>query len=276
MTRGKIAAILAAVIVIAVSPAKADGLPKSGLLPIGAVAADSASTPWNGFYIGAHAGYGRGKHEGTGVYTDDHGAYKVLDPETGKINLDGAIGGLQVGYNFQSGRVVYGIEGDFSWSGMNGAETFISDDGNNGSTDYTWNIKTDVDWLATLRGRIGVLVASNLLVYGTGGVAFAGVNSGETVIGFPPQGLDHETTVRASSSENLIGWVVGAGAEWAVAPRWTVKAEWQYLQFDNVGTHFRGTAYPDRENPTTGYNQDSFPGEININTIRLGLNYKLN
>jgi Opacity protein and related surface antigens len=239
---------------------------------------------WTGFYVGAHAGYGWGDHEGTGVYTDANaGPINTLDPETGKIDLNGAIGGAQVGFNLQSGRLVYGIEGDFSWAGINGRKTFISDydnanqtnAGGDGTADYTWDIRSNINWLSTVRGRVGALVSPNLLIYGTGGVAFAKLDSDETVVGLPPQGLNNETTVRASAHENLVGWVVGGGAEWALTPQWSVKAEYQYVRFDDVDSHFKGTAYPDR--PTAfAYDQDSFPGELEIHTMRLGLNYKLN
>jgi outer membrane immunogenic protein len=251
----------------------------------GPASADGPSR-WTGFYAGLHAGYGWGKHEGTGVYswTDNNGdhALNVLDPETGHINLQGATGGGQLGFNIQSGALVYGLEVDGSWSGLSGDKTFISDDGNDGSTDYTWRIKTDVDWLASVRGRIGGLLTPTFLVYGTGGVAFAGVNSDETVVGFPPQALNHETTVLASSNQNVVGWTAGVGAEWLISPNWTVQAAWHYYRFDDVDSHFKGTAYPTKApcagapspNCSFAYDQDSFPGSLEINTFRVGINYK--
>jgi opacity protein-like surface antigen len=240
---------------------------------------------WTGLYLGAHVGHGTGDHKGTGLYSDNSDDYKVLDPETGKVPLEGTLGGLQAGLNVQAGRFVYGIEGDFSWTGVGGHKTFISDwdnanqtnTGGDGTTDYTWKIKTDLEWLATLRGRLGVLVVDNLLIYGTGGAAFAKAGSHETVTGFPPQRFNPpETTVLASSSENLFGWVAGAGAEWALTERWSLKAEWQYIRFDNVDSHFKGTAYPNSPAPIAGYNNDSFPGDITLQTWRMGLNFKLN
>ncbi len=246
-----------------------------GAATLVAPAAADGPNSWGGFYIGAHAGYGLGEHSGTGIYTDTSGSYNVLDPETGTVDLEGGIGGLQAGFNIQSGSLVYGLEGNFTWTGIEGNNTFISDDGNNGSTDYTWSIKTNLDWMASLRGRVGVLVSPSFLVYGTGGVAFANMSSNEKVVGYAPQGLNNETTVLASTSENLFGWVAGAGAEWALTPKWSVKAEWQYTRFDGVDSHFKGTAYPERTT-SFAYDQDSFPGEIETNTVHVGINYKLN
>lgn len=239
---------------------------------------------WSGIYLGAHIGYGWGEHEGTGLYTDNSGAYKVLDPEAGSIDLEGGFGGGQLGFNVQRGRFVFGVEGDGSWGNIDGENTFISDydnanatnTGGDGTKDYTWNIKTQVEWMATVRGRLGFLLSPTFLVYGTGGAAWAGVSSDENVTCFPVMCGGTYTTVRASSSETATGWVAGAGAEWAFAPNWSLKGEWQHLDFGDVGTQFVGTAYPDNapQPKINGYSNDSFPGSLVIDTVRLGVNYK--
>jgi outer membrane immunogenic protein len=235
---------------------------------------------WSGLYLGAHGGYAWGEHEGTGTYTDPTWApcaagCKVLDPEKGSIDLEGGLGGGQIGFNLQRGGLVFGLEGDASWLNADGEGTFISDDGNDGSTDYTWNIKTEMEWLATLRGRLGILVKPNLLIYGTGGIAWAGLSSDETVTGFPPQGFNPpQTTVLASSSETATGWVAGAGAELALGHGWSLKSEWQHMQFDDLDTQFVGTAYPGAINEINGYANDSFPGSLTVDVIKVGVNYK--
>jgi outer membrane immunogenic protein len=243
---------------------------------------------WSGLYLGAHGGYAWGEHEGTGTYTDPTWApcatgCKVLDPEKGSIDLEGGLGGGQIGFNLQRGAFVFGLEGDASWLGADGEGTFISDydnangtnQGGDGTTDYTWNIKTEMEWLATLRGRVGVLVSPRLLVYGTGGIAWAGLSSDETVTGFAPQGFNPpQTTVLASSSETATGWVAGAGAEWAFAPNWSLKSEWQHIQFDDLDTKFVGTAYPGAINEIKGYANDSFPGSLSVDVIKVGVNYR--
>lgn len=242
-----------------------------------------AAYNWSGLYLGVHAGGGWGEHEGVGTYTDPGYApcatgCAVLDPGVNSIDLDGYLGGGQIGFNIQSGSLVFGLEADGSWANIEGDGSFASDDDNDGTADYTWNLKTDVEWIATVRGRLGVLVTPTLLLYGTGGIAWAGVSSDEQVICHAEQCLagDNPTTVLASSSETARGWVAGAGAEWGFAPSWTLKAEWQHIQIDDVDTKFSGTAYPDN-NPVpaiSGYSNDSFPGDITIDTIKLGVNYK--
>jgi outer membrane immunogenic protein len=228
---------------------------------------------WTGLYLGVHAGYGWGEHEGDGKYED----FKVLDPETGAFDVDGTLAGGQLGFNIQTGRFVFGLEGDGSWTGLEGAGSFASDANDNGTADYTWNIQTDVEWLASLRGRVGFLVTPALFLYGTGGVAWAGLDSSESVICHAEQCLagNDPTTVRAKSSETTIGWVAGAGGEWRFAPRWSLKVEWQHYEFDDVNSHFKGTAYPDNDPlPAMPYASDSFPGSVVIDTAKVGLNYK--
>jgi outer membrane immunogenic protein len=234
--------------------------------------------------VGVHGGYAIGEHEGVGTYADPvAGPLQVLDPIENSLDTDGWFGGLQAGYNLQHGSIVYGIEGDVSWGDISGDGTFISDDGNNGTTDYTWHIKTEYDWLATLRGRVGFLIKPNLLIYGTGGVAWARTTSDETVTGFPPQGFNPpQVTVLASAEEDHVGWVLGAGGEWLLHHGWSLKAEWQHIDFGDADTRFSGTAYPGtapcRGAPAAGcqfaYNQDSFPGSLDLDTFRVGLNYK--
>lgn len=263
------------VLFLSANPSIADGYAAPRYAPALAPAA------WDGFYVGVHGGYATGEHKGVGTYTDNTGSFAVLDPTENKIDLDGGFGGLQAGYNLQHGAIVYGIEGDVSWGDIKGDDTFISDDGNNGTTDYTWNIKTEFDWLATLRGRVGFLVKPNLLIYGTGGVAWARTHSDETVTGFPPQGFNPpQVTVLASAEEDHVGWVAGAGGEWLMDHNWSLKVEWQHIDFGHADTRFSGTAYPGTA-PCPGaplcsfaYSNDSFPGSLELDTFRVGVNYK--
>src|SRR5262249_10329187 len=99
----------------------------------------------------------------------------------------------------------------------------------------TTTVTKQVDWLGTVRGRLGVLAAPSLLIYGTGGLAYGEAKASTTVAQTatcifsclnPP--INYGTT--ASFSETRVGWTVGAGLEWMFAPRWTVRSvlrSWQ-------------------------------------------------
>lgn len=135
---------------------------------------------WMGPYIGGNLGYGWGDVSNNGA------------------RPSGVLGGLQAGYNYQSGQLVVGIEGDLQ---LNSADdTFAG-----------WKFSNP--WFGTVRGRLGYAF-NNVLLYGTGGLAFGTlkVQSG----GF-------------SESHTSAGWTAGVGAEIALTQNWSAKIEYLYV-----------------------------------------------
>jgi len=114
----------------------------------------------------------------------------------------GITGGIEAGYNWQTGPWVFGVEGDINLTGAN--DTFAP-----------WKFSNP--WFGTLRGRAGYAF-SNVLFYGTGGLAF-GELRGETF------GL--------SESHSTVGWTLGAGTEFGLAQNWTAKIEYLYVDLDS-------------------------------------------
>jgi outer membrane autotransporter protein len=151
-------------------------------------------SPWTGFYIGAHVG------GATSSETVD---------QAGNTDPSGALGGGQFGYNFQVAPLwVAGFEGDFSWTNANGSIP---------AAGFT----SQHNWYSTLSGRLGYIVAPNWLVYGKAGGAW--MNADYT------QALDGGGNLTASDTRG--GWNAGIGAEYLIAPQWSVKAEYNYLSF---------------------------------------------
>jgi len=148
---------------------------------------------WAGPYIGGNLGYNWGDI-----------THNVTRPE-------GFAGGIQGGYNWQSGALVFGVEGDIQLNGAD--ETFAP-----------WKFSNP--WFGTVRGRVGYAF-NNVLFYGTGGLAFGGLR-GETF------GL--------SESHTTAGWTAGVGAEFGFAPNWSAKVE--YLYVDLSDTRFSITGLP--------------------------------
>jgi outer membrane immunogenic protein len=166
----------------------------------------SATTAWNGPYIGLHGGYG-------------WGAFKSNIP-AGTTNLDpaGAFGGFQGGYNWQfAPSWVIGLESDASWGSIK---------------DSAGADKIKIDEVGTARGRLGYAVGKTLL-YGTGGLAWAHVDS--TTAG----GL-------LISDHYLLGWTAGAGVEYRFAPRWSAKVEYAYMDFPDISETFGGGTIHDK------------------------------
>lgn len=195
--------------------AKAAGLAAAALLTM--TAAGNAQTPpptynWSGLYIGINGGGGWG-HERLTSNAGNHYSYSI----------DGGLIGGTVGFNLQSGFWVAGLEGDVDWSNINGSGACAAQ-----------TCDTDVDWLGTARVRLGAAMG-NFVVFGTGGLSFGGV--GGTVSA--PGGADTQTHV---------GWTAGAGVEAGVFDRFSVKAEWLYVDLGDrlyrigSGVEFREVA----------------------------------
>ena len=164
---------------------------------------------WQGAFIGLHGGLGIGK--------------------AGPNRISGAAGGVQGGYNWQSDRFVYGLEADLT------ASDYLS---RSVADSYRQN------WSASGRGRAGYAFASNLLGYGTAGLAITGTEYKSTA-------GQHSTT--------SYGWVAGLGAELMVDPRFTIRGELLHYEFGHE-------TYP------------GSTGQVNLgnstNVLRLGGNYK--
>lgn len=147
---------------------------------------------WTGFYAGLNAGYGWGNSK--------------FDTGAGTVNTspEGALLGGTIGYNYQWGQTVFGVESDFDWNNAKG------------STGCPAGIcQTKSDWLGTTRLRLGY-AADRWMPFVTGGVAYGDVQG--------------KVPGAGSNSDTKIGWTAGAGAEYAFTPNWSVKAE--YLHVD--------------------------------------------
>jgi len=197
-------------------------------------------------YWGANVGYSWGKSKYDATLT---GVGTVSNSQ----NIDGAIGGVQTGYNYQFGAWVWGLETDFQASGQKGSSTFT------GVLPLT-SITTDdkLDWFGTVRGRLGVLATPNILFYGTGGAAYGLVKNSATIT---VAGL----SAVASSSDLRAGWTAGGGVEGALGGGWSAKVEYLYMDLGRTERTFSGLGLGTIATETR---------ETTDNIVRVGLNYK--
>ena len=219
---------------------------------------------WEGVYIGPHIGYGWGDADTRVSPLPDAATFVNLAPTTLSPNPDGLLGGGQLGVNWQRQPLVFGVEKDFSWSGMSGSDVVSPITQNNG-TPFLGTITThqDTDWFGTLRGRVGFTPTQKVLIYGTGGLAYGRVNySADT--DFRPQGT---IQYPADFSKTNVGWTVGGGAEIALGKGWSVKVE--YLYYDLGRESF--TANPSPANPPF---QVAYKWDTAAHTMNVGLNYR--
>jgi outer membrane immunogenic protein len=219
---------------------------------------------WGGLYAGLNAGGAWGRVSPnyvsqTGVATAAGFAF-VQGLTNQNMNSTGFIGGGQIGYNYQIQSVVLGVEADMNYTGLSKtATTGTFGLPVCGAPTCSIAQSYNADWLATFRGRFGV-TTGNLLFYGTGGLAVARVRYNDT--------FTLPTSVNAASSSNVrTGWTLGLGAEWAFNPRWSVKAEYLYVDLGSTGY-----TMPNNLVPLATVQVDH---RLTENIARLGINYKL-
>jgi outer membrane immunogenic protein len=236
------------------TPAFAADLPaKAPARPVPA-----AVTDWTGFYIGGHAGYGWSKFDDidegnlVGFFTGD--SFGSPEPK-------GFVGGFHAGYNWQvSSMLVLGIEGDFSFSNMKkdqtlsvaGAQDVLSPfiDGvacRNCDLQDSLNVK--IDNFASIRGRLGFLVAPSFMLYGTGGAAWADtkvdVNGSATwtqsaALPANLRGVQF-ANLGASADKTFGGWVIGGGGEYMLTRNILLRVEYLHYDFGSKTVTVDGT-----------------------------------
>ena len=213
-------AAVAAAAVLAATPALSADL-YDPVAPVAPEVYGPTVFSWAGPYVGAQIGYGWGETRGN-----------IKGSRRG-IDTDGVIGGLYGGYNAQlTPNFVLGGEADISWSDISG-------DRNIGGRKY----EARTDWQGTIRARAGAAF-DRILVYGTGGIAFAGNN-------MKKQG-------RGDESQTHVGWTLGAGVEGAITENIVARGEYLYAGYGKED-----------------YNKINAKGvDLNDSVIRAGVAYK--
>ncbi len=218
---------------------------------------------FGGWYVGGNVGWGVYDT----AFSDRDGLSKILDdglPSDVNARNNSFVGGAQGGYNWQSGCAMLGIETDWSWSALKTSELHLDGDQAAGVTADTLNVENKLRWFGTTRARAGVVV-DNLLLYVTGGLAYANFKRSFTYFQDGPA----QTAVFSSDSTKL-GWTAGVGAEWALANNWTLRGEFLYMAFEQdratgtgngVGIGAAGQSY-------------RLDSQNSLWVTRIGLNYR--
>jgi outer membrane immunogenic protein len=248
---------------------------------------------WTGFYVGANMGYGwndpavtfNGNDPTAIIVTCGGGGFQLLGtcvPPT-SFNINGPLGGLQVGYNWQiNQRWLLGLEADFDWSRIKGS----------GSSNFilavapsTFSASENVTRFGTVRARFGFLPTSTLLAYVTGGLAYGRVDENAALNSAPGQqgqfgafGYTCAPTTGnncfvGGSSRTATGWTLGGGFEYVLSQNISLKAEYLYVNLghgDTVNVVAQSTAglvaIPSSFSATYS--------TVDFNLVRGGLNYR--
>ena len=156
---------------------------------------EEAQFTWSGLYVGAHLGYGWSNVD-----------WQEVPAFNGSHDGDGGLAGVQIGYNWQAGRFVYGVEADITNSWVEGGR---------GCCDHS------IDWLSSVRARLGMTGYDNrTLFYVTGGGAWADIDYASI----------------GGHSATQFGWVIGGGIERALTQNVTARVEYLYYDFGSEST----------------------------------------
>ena len=225
---------------------------------------------WTGFYIGGNLGYSWGRSNDTSTLTNTAGT--VLFAGTDKSDLNGIVGGGQIGYNWQMQGWVWGLEADIQGSDEKGTRNFLCPTGVCTPTfgqiavfpgpAVPVALSQKIDWFGTVRARGGVLVTPKVLLYATGGLAYGEVGSSAS-IGLVP-------TVFPSTSTTNVGWTVGAGIEGAIGGNWTAKLEYLYIDLGKANGSFLTTI----GGLGGGVLSSNYSSHVIDNVLRVGINYR--
>lgn len=237
-----LAGVCTAALVLGVNSAQAADLvsPAQVADPVAPI----APYDWRGAYIGVQGGLGIADSSGLP-------GHDTAGPQSSySYNIEDILLGAYAGINFQSDSFVFGIEADVEYSGLEERVTTIPLPPPIGSTQ---DIITDIEWLGSVRGRLGYAM-DNVLIYGTGGVAFGDVQMSH---GLPGGGLIFHTY-----TETRVGWTVGGGLEYAITENLKGRGEYRYIDL--------------------GHDQDRLPAfsslidnDLKIHAVQVGLSWTL-
>jgi len=256
---------------------------------------DEASALWQGFYIGGHVGAAWSKAD-----VDDTFIY-VGDPQyRGGLNTSGFTGGGQLGYNFQRGNIVFGIEGDIGYLKVDASKDVAFRPNTICEAYYTTEPKHVVydskmcavdakysasgDLYGDITGRVGYAF-DRTLFYAKGGVAFLNGDfkanySGANCKSLGTCGSGDPAKFAYSHDETLVGWTIGAGVEYSLTEAWSLKAEYQHFDFGSISYSYSGTyVIPGYESATGGHYRSVIEGKTKVDltadAVTVGLNYHI-
>lgn len=243
-------AVAALAVAVPVSAYAADmPLPSSPPPAIGYAPIIPPPPAWTGFYLGVNGGYGWGNLN----LSNNFGSAP-------SFNANGGIVGGTFGFNYQWQSFVIGFEGDVDWSGMQNSLSGAIVTAPPGGTGGTLNYKTNI--VSTFAARFGGTF-NHLLVYGKAGGAW-------TQEQYRLGGTDATLgTLSGSNTFSRAGWMAGVGAEYAVTKFFTLKAEYNYMDFGNQSQALNAVG------TGVGTFGTTINSKLTMNVVKVGFNWLL-
>ena len=231
---------------------------------------------WTGAYVGLNVGYAFSDSKdstfiGSPGYLGLAGAGAV--PSRYSFDQNGFFAGGQLGYNYQIGSIVVGIEADLQYTAIKDSQTAT---GSAIPGLVAGRSTLELSYLGTVRGRLGFTPADRLLVYLTGGLAYGEIElNGSLTAGALPGGLAPASGAvwSGNRSQTRVGYALGAGTEYAFTNNLTAKLEGLYYDLGDIQTTQPGVNAPGQIAQSVGIFAVQ-KAELNGFVVRTGLNYK--
>jgi len=233
-------------------------------MPVKAPAVAAAPYSWTGCYVGGHAGAGWGRTVISDPNAVSGAIFNLITPTPDAsigMHDTGAVVGGQVGcdYQFASNWVV-GLAGDFSWAKIDGQANDPFFGGKDPTLPLT--LESHTDFLASTTGRVGY-AWDHYLLYAKGGAAWS--HNKYAVNNFFC--ITFAGACYANASETRLGWIAGAGFEWAFTRNWSVLLEYDHYGFGTKGVTF----FDPGHNFSVVFNE-----KLDLDVVKVGLNYRFN
>jgi outer membrane immunogenic protein len=220
-----------------------------------------AVDPWTGFYLGAQAGYMQGSGSNSDICQSFTGEGKICLSNTddgfdvGDSSSDGVTAGGYLGFNYRVDSFLMGLEGDFNWDNAQDSNSFVGQ----------LNYDTSLNWDASIRARLGLIVDERALLYVTGGPSWLNteLNTNFGNIINAPSNLN----INTGDQSTEFGWVLGAGAEYMITDHLSVKAEYIHGWYGEVDQNLFSVS-------SGGQSQKLYLKEdLQTNVVRAGIAY---
>jgi outer membrane immunogenic protein len=236
--------------------------------------AASQGVDWRGSYIGGFAGAAwvdsKFTTELSGEWSNPLNPLNQADRDAilpflnSGMARTSATGGAAVGHNWQVNGRLFGIEGDLSvLGGKSSAVGYVT-----AVSPYRLEASTAVDWVATLRGRLGVAFDRSL-VYVTGGLAFGEAKFTQSIVQ-----LNFPYVQTGASSATKVGWVLGAGVEHALDDKWSFRLQYLHIDLGSEGVGVAGVCPPPNVEVCAVYT-GSHKASFALDSVSAGVSYRL-
>lgn len=256
-----------------------------------------ATATWTGFYIGIEAGGGAGVFDaardvehGVSFFHSKEGVREetrlLTDRQSSKLDLgmEGVFGGVNAEYKLQAGKAVFGVFGNFDWSGMEGSHTYNREIVIHTNPDFqlaheSGRVNIEKEWNADLGLKAGFLATPDTLIYGLVGASWGRFNlKGGSDLSFFEGAESPFPGSKLNQSETLVGLTIGAGIETRLddAKKWHLGVEGRYTRYTDLGDAFSDFNDFGEDCGVSFSTADRIDGDISEWTARATLKYKIN